>query len=250
VFTVEERDRVRDRLVEMGRQDPRVESAALVGSLALGGGDEWSDLDLTFGLAEGSTVSEVLDDWTSHLEKEFQVAHLFDLPSQSTTYRVFLLPNDLQVDLSFTPGREFGAITPKFELLFGTAVDRPHIPPPSPRELFGWCAHHALRARFCIERGRLWHAEYWISWLRDQALTMACVRVGVPASYGRGFDDLPEDVLGALEGAFVRSLDRTELLRALGVAIEGLLRESDQAPELAAQLTTQLRALASPSWPD
>jgi hypothetical protein len=250
VFTVEERDRVRDRIVEMARQDHRVGSGALVGSLALGGGDAWSDLDLTFGLADDATIPEVLDDWTKQLEKEFQAAHLFDLPYQSTMYSVFLFPNDLQVDLSFTPGREFGAITPKFELLFGSAVKRPHIPAPSPRELFGWCAHHALRARFCIERGRLWHAEYWVSWLRDQALTLACLRFGLPTNYGRGFDDLPADVLDAMSGALVGSLDRPELLRALGAAVEGLLRESAQAPVLAAQLAAQLRRLASPSWPD
>src|SRR5207249_4693131 len=101
------------------------------------------------------------EDWTREIEREFDVAHLFDLPYQSTMYRVFLLPNDLQVDLSFTPGREFGALTQRFELLFGTAVERPHFPPPSGRELFGWGAHHALRARLCIERGRPWHAEYW-----------------------------------------------------------------------------------------
>jgi hypothetical protein len=250
VFTVEDRDRVRDRLLEMAHDDPRVVSAALVGSLALGGGDAWSDLDLTFGLADDATVPEVLEDWSKRLEEEFHVAHLFDLPRESTMYRVFLFPNDLQVDLSFTPGREFGAITPKFELLFGTAVERSHIPPPNAREQFGWCAHHALRARFCIERGRLWHAEYWISWLRDQALTLACLRQGLPAHYGRGFDDLPKEDLEPFAGALVRSLDRDELLRALGVAVEGLLRESDQAPQLAAQLETQLRQLASPSWPD
>jgi hypothetical protein len=250
MFTVAERDQVRDRLVEMGREDPRIVAAALVGSLALGGGDEWSDLDLTFGLADGVTIAEVLDDWTQQLQREFDVAHLFDLPYQSTMYRVFLFPNDLQVDVSLTPGKGFGAITPKFELLFGTAVEREHIPTPDGRELFGWCAHHAVRARFCIERGRLWHAEYWISWLRDQALAIACLRLGLPALYGRGFDDLPTEVLESFRGALVRSLDREELVRALGVAVDGLLGESEQAPELAAKLAPQLRRLASPSWPD
>jgi hypothetical protein len=249
VFTVEERDRVRDRVIEMGRDDPRIVAAALVGSLALGGGDAWSDLDLTFGLADDATVPDLLDDWTESFDREFGAVRLFDLPVQSTTYRVFLLPNDLQVDLSFTPGREFGSISPKFELLFGAAVERPHSPAPDPRELFGWCAHHALRARFCIERGRLWHAEFWISWLRDQALTLACMRLGLAASYGRGFDDVPAEVLERFEGALVRSLDREELLRALGTAVEGLLGESEQAPELAARLDSQLRRVASPSWP-
>jgi hypothetical protein len=44
-------------------------------------------------------------------------------------------------------------------------------------------------------------------------------------------------------GALVTSLDRDELLRALGCAIEGLLREADEVQELAAKVRPQLRQL-------
>jgi hypothetical protein len=56
----------------------------------------------------------------------------------------------------------------------------------------------------------------------------------LPARHGRGFDDLPGDVLACFEGAIVRSLDRDELLRALRVAVDGLLHEGDELPELRA----------------
>jgi hypothetical protein len=250
VFTVEERDRVRERLVEWARDDPRIIAAALVGSLALGGGDRWSDLDLTFGLAHGADVADVLSDWTDRMEREFDAARLFDLPHLSTIYRVFLLPGDLQVDLSFTPGNGFGALGPKFELLFGMAVDRPQPPVPSAEDLFGWGVHHALRSRVCIERGKLWQAEYWISGVRDQALALACLRRGLPTSYGRGFDGLRPEVLDGFTVALVRSMDRQELLRALGGAIDCLLREADQTSQLAAKLEAQLRGLTSPAWID
>ena len=46
--------------------------------------------------------------------------------------------------------------------------------------------HHAVRARFCIERGRWWQAEYWISGVRDQALALACHRRGLAVAHGRG----------------------------------------------------------------
>ena len=46
-----------------------------------------------------------------------------------------------------------------------------------------------------------------------------------------------------------RSLERDELLRALGVAIDGLLREADEVRELAAKVEPQLRALAGRSLP-
>jgi hypothetical protein len=245
VFTVEERDRVRARVLELAAADPRVVAGAAVGSLANGGGDRFSDLDLTFGVA-GCEPVEVLDDWTRVLEAELEAACLFDLPSGLWLYRVFLLPGALQVDLSCAPAAEFGAGGPRWELLFGEAIERSSPSPPSAGELFGRAVHHAVRARFCVERGKVWQAEHWIDELRDHVLTLACRRLGLPARYARGFDDLPFEVLARLAEARPRSLERGELLRALAVGVESLLRESGEAAELASRVESQLRELASP----
>jgi hypothetical protein len=248
MFSVEERDRVRGRLLEMARDDPRVAAGAEAGSMALGQGDRWSDMDLTFGLADGEAVPDVLADWTAQLARELGAVDLFDLPLQTTVYRVFLLPGCLQVDLSFTPGAQFGALGPKFRLLFGTAVERDHPPQAPAPYRFGLAAHHAVRARFCIERGRWWQAHHWISDLRDQALTLACLRRGLSTATGRGYDELPAEVLDRFAGTLVRSVERDELLRALHHAVEGLLSEAGDAGELAAKVESQLRGLTSASW--
>lgn len=245
MFTVEERDHVRARVLELAEADPRVVAGAAVGSLASGGGDRFSDLDLTFGVA-GCEPRDVLDDWMGVLADELAAVRLFDLPSGSWLYRVFLFPGALQVDLSCAPATEFGAGGPSWELLFGRAIERPFPAPPSAAELLGWGVHHAVRARFCIERGKLWQAEHWIGELRDHALALACRRLGLPVRFARGFDDLPPEVLSPLVEARPRSLARAELLRALEAGIEGLLRESDGARELATQVETPLLELLSP----
>jgi hypothetical protein len=243
VFSVDDRNRARDRVLELASSDARVVAGAAVGSLALDDGDRWSDLDLTFAVADGVPVSDVLEDWSRTVAAELDAVHLFDLPSGPSIYRVFLLPGCLQFDLSFTPAAAFGAGGPKFKLLFGKAVEKPYAAPPDAHELFGYAVHHALRARFSIERGRHWQAEYWISGVRDYALSLACRRRGLPAREGRGFDDLPADVRGAFEHALVRSLERDELLRALGSAVAGLLGEVDEVRDLAAKVEPQLREL-------
>ncbi len=246
MFSVEDRNRVRDRVLTLASSDPRVIAGAVVGSLALHQGDRWSDLDLTFSVENGVPVHDVLSDWTRTIVDELNAVMLFDLPAGASIYRVFMLPGCLQFDLSFTPAAAFGATGPKFRLLFGEAVEKPYTPKPSPHDLFGYAVHHALRARFCIERGRVWQAEYWVSGVRDYALHLACLRRGLPANNGRGFDDLPADVRDAFRGALARSLDPNELLRALGVAIAGLLREATQVAEmheLAAKVDPQLREL-------
>src|SRR5437764_3812496 len=57
VFTVEQRDALRDRLLRLAEEDERVVAGAAVGSLAVDGGDRFSDLDLTFGRRSRGTSS-------------------------------------------------------------------------------------------------------------------------------------------------------------------------------------------------
>ena len=243
MFSTTDRDRLREHVLQLASSDPRVVAGAVVGSLALSDGDRWSDLDLTFAVGDEFSIFDVLEDWSRNLIKDFDAVQLFDLPSGPSIYRVFLLPGCLQFDLSFTAASKFGAAGPKFKLIFGSAVERPYTHPPSAQELFGYAVHHALRARFCIERGRYWHAEYWISGTRDYALSLACRRRGLAAVYGRGFDELPTEVKDVFISGLVTSLEREELLRALRCVIDGLLSETDEVQELAAKVEPELREL-------
>jgi hypothetical protein len=246
MFSVGERDAVRDHVLRIAASDPRVVAGAVVGSLAGGDGDRWSDLDLTFAVADEVIVDDVLGDWTRHISADLDGVVLFDLPSGDTIYRVFLLPGCLQVDLSFTPASRFGAAGPRFRLLFGRAHPRPHTPPSAAEDLFGWAVAYARAARACIERGRWWQAEHCISAIRDNALALACLRRDLPARFGRGFDDLPAEVLRTFEGALVPSLTREALFGGLRVSVEGLLRGSAEVAdvaELAAKTAPSLREL-------
>jgi hypothetical protein len=243
VFTIAERHRVHDSVLRLAASDARVVAGAVVGSLALGEGDRWSDLDLTFAVADDVPMGQVLEDWTRRIVAELDAVHLFDLPSGPSIYRVFLMPGCLQLDLSFTSASAFGANSPRFKLLFGKAVEKPHLQPPSAHELFGYAVHHALRARFSIERGRFWQAQYWIDSLRDYALSLACRRRGLPARYGRGFDDLPAEVRNAFKSTLVTALERDELLRALRATVAGLMMEAEEVKELAAKVEPRLREL-------
>src|SRR2546426_12368688 len=100
-------------------------------------------------------------------------------------------------------------------LVLGKAEKKHKFPHPSHDPLFGLAAHHLARARVCIERNRLWQAEYWISAARDYALSLACHHRGLNTSYGRGFDDLPQEVLDSFADTLVSTLDREGLLQAL-----------------------------------
>ena len=119
MFTVQQREALRDRLLRLAQADARVVAGAAVGSLALGGGDRFSDLDLTFAIADPVPLADVLADWTRTLRDELAAVPLADLVRGPTTYRVFLLPEALQCDLSLTPAAQFRPAGPRFRLLFG-----------------------------------------------------------------------------------------------------------------------------------
>ena len=237
MFTVEQRDGLRARMLQVARDDDRVVAGAAVGSLAVGKGDRFSDLDLTFGIAAGVPIAEVLDDWTHILTDDLDAVRLADLEVGPTIYRVFLLPDALQFDLSVTPAPEFRPAGPKFQLLFGeTAANEPDDPQRPPgglhratpavaEDIFGWGVIYALHARACIERGRVWQAEHYVGAVRDHALALACLERGLVAVQARGYDDLPAETLARFDGTHVVSLEREMLRTALAASTRALLDE-------------------------
>jgi hypothetical protein len=231
VYTVEQRDALRERVLAIAKNDPRVVAGAAVGSLALGGGDQHSDLDLTFAVADGIRVAEVLDDWTRTLGDELDAVPLVDLERGAITYRVYLLHDLLQFDLSMAPAAQFAPAGPRFRLLFGATAEGQGIStqPPDASNLFGWGVIYALHVRACIARGRIWQAEHYIAAVRDLALSLACVRLGVPAVQARGYDDLPTELLARFDATRPVALEPGTLRRALAAAIGELLREGGEA---------------------
>jgi hypothetical protein len=241
VFTVEQRDALRAHVLELVENDERIVAGAAVGSLAVGSGDRFSDLDLTFAVKSAMPVADVLEDWTRTLAEELDAVQLADLEVGPTVYRVFLLPDALQFDLSLTPAAEFRPAGPRFQLLFGeTAAEEPERPPgppgrlsiPTPavaEDIFGWGVIYALHARACIERGRVWQAEHYVGAVRDHALSLACLRLGLVAALARGYDDLPPEALTALEHAHVGTLERDALRRALAASVLALLDEGAES---------------------
>jgi hypothetical protein len=225
MFTSEERDRLRAELLEYAAKDHRISGAAITGSAATACEDQWSDIDLAFGVRDALELPNVLSDWTVHMYQRHLALHHFDVRSGAWIYRVFFLPGTLQVDLAFVSATEFRALAPTFRLMFGEANESRYSPPPLPSDIIGLAWLYAVHARSCIARRKFWQAEYMISGIRDNAFALACIRHGLPAVHGRGMDVLPLGVLAQFEGSFVRQLDMAELSRAFRVVIHGLLNE-------------------------
>jgi hypothetical protein len=242
MFTVEQRDALHERVLMLAHEDERIVAGAAVGSLAVDGGDRFSDLDLTFGVAEQARVADVLADWTHTLIEELAAVQLAELERGPITYRVFLLPDLLQLDLSMAPAATFRPVGPRFRLLFGeTAAGGSEGPAPSAagdlflptpavaEDIFGWGVISAVYARTCIERGRVWQAEHYVGAVRDHALSLACLRRGLPAVQARGYDDLSTETLARFEDAHICTVEPRALRAALAGSVRALMREGAQA---------------------
>jgi hypothetical protein len=237
-----ERERVRKRLLELAAEDDIVVAAANTGSYVSGNGDEWSDVDLAFSIR--GERAPALDRWTELLYQSFGAIHHWDLPFGATVYRVFLLPNCLEVDIAFSPEAEFGPRGPNWRTVFGETAELGQSLPPARDHLVGLAWHHVLHARACIERGKPWQAEWLIAGLREHVLALACLRLRHTTSYAKGADLLPPELLAPIEATLVRSLDEEELRRALDAAVAGLVAELERTdPALAASLRPTLEAL-------
>lgn len=248
MFTAEARAELRDALVETARRDPSITAAALVGSGATGCEDEWSDIDLALRLAPDVDPRSAADAWTETMYEQHGAIHHLDVWATGALYRVFLLGSSLQVDLSFWPYGDFRATESSFKLLFGETGEPTTPPAPQPEHLAGMGWLYALHARSAIARGRHWQAILMLDGIRDQIIALACLRHGLHPYQGRGVDDLPSDLIGAvLVPTRARDAEPGELRRALEATITTLLDEiSEHDPDLAARLADLARIFALP----
>jgi len=250
VFSIAEREALRDRLIAAARSDDRITAAAVVGSGADGGEDAWSDIDLALRLADGLEPDDIAAEWTTRIYQSAGAIDHVDVWSDSTLFRVFLLRNSLQVDLSFWPGEAFAASGASFRLLFGESNDprpaRSHAPA-APIGM-GWL--YALHARSSIARGRALQAVHMINLVRDQVITLACLRHELPAREGRGVDDLPAELRHRLAETLVRELNRHELCRAFTASVAALLDEAQRVdPEREQRIRETVCQLVHPANP-
>ncbi len=235
MFSPETRRALRERLVERARHDPGVAGAAFVGSAATGREDSWSDIDLALQVSRGHDPAQIAADWTTWLRREAEVADTLDVVGAGTLFRVFLLADSLQIDLSFWPFDAFRATQDGFTVLFGSPNEPTTSPPLDAEHHVGMGWLYALHARSALARDKLWQTAMMLDGVRDQIVMLACARYGLDPHHGRDVDSLPSWELTALAAARATSLDPAELERSKAAMVTLLLAEVERHDATLAQ---------------
>lgn len=233
MYTVNERELLRETLLARGRSDIRFSGGAITGSAADGRQDAWSDIDLAFGVAH--EMEAAIADWTEYMYTAHCAAHHMDVSAGDWLYRVFLLGSGLQVDLAFVNSGSFRALSPAFRLEFGTAREALPVQAPNAEPLINWGWLYALHVRSAAGRGHLWQAEFMLSAMRDTVLALACLRHGLPAAHAKGVHQLPAAIIEELDGALVSRLTVSEIARAYRVVCRTFLAEAEIGGALIAE---------------
>ncbi len=183
MFTPTEREAIRERLVTAACADADIKGLAHTGSYATGAMDRWSDVDLA--LAVRGDLNQVIERWTTFIHAELGAIHHWDLPVETSIYRVYLLRTGLELDVGFIPEGEFGPIGPAWRKVFGAEHSSEHRGSHRGDNLLGLCWHHVMHAAACIDRGKPWQAEWLISQARHHVIEIECRRHGVLTDFGK-----------------------------------------------------------------
>ncbi|WP_051277167.1 nucleotidyltransferase family protein [Marmoricola sp. URHB0036] len=219
MFSVDERIALRQQIIDRAEDDHGVTACALLGSAARGQEDAWSDIDIALQLAPGLDLHEAADEWTAWLGTLRVIADSMTVHAAGAVYRVILLSDSLQVDLSFWGDRELRSTGEPVRSVFGHVGTPAVRPAPEPGALIklGWL--YALHARSAIARSRSWQADLMLTELRNQVLALACLREGLNQVHAREVHRLPAELSDRMAAARASSLDAGEQERSLDATL-------------------------------
>jgi predicted nucleotidyltransferase len=233
-YTADDRASIQTALVERFARDERIEGVLVVGSGAEGFADEYSDLDLAVILRTGEPAAFALE-WAGRVGGELPVVHRFGDDRGDADYVVgLLLENFLEVDIGFLRLDQMAERGMPCAVAFdrtGEVERRQRSLKPASgdsqqayRDVVDGIWHWITKCRVAIARDHVLLALADLDEVRAGILRVAAIRRGI--GHRKRFDELPEDVRERVEESLPRSLDPSELTRALAAAAHAFFAEA------------------------
>ena len=233
IFSVDERELIKKRVVAFAKENKNILSAVLVGSGAVGFIDDASDLDFYLIVDSKESISGAMDYVKENIEKLSEVLTFKQMDERRL--QVYLLQNYLEIDIGYTPIDETEATRERFKVMFdktntvgdimgATWEKNKEI---SQETLFnadvqskyeeyaGSTWHFLFHAAVAIKRGEHWRCMAEMEIVRNRVIELKGIRHSFRTGRGRDVDKFPQVELAAMQKTLVTELTREALLQNL-----------------------------------
>jgi predicted nucleotidyltransferase len=244
LFTSEARRKTLDLVVDALKEDQRIAGVLIVGSGAVGFDDDYSDIDLCVVCPDDQTLS-IYQDWRERFEKLLPIIGCSPVTYGPNSHLyALLLDGFLELDAGFISLGSLAAKRERWKVAFDRSgkiasimtaswESRKPIDPEReylPRVSGIW--HHVLHVGSALRRGQPWKALHYLETIRNRAIELAALRRGLDIGHFREADGLPEELLAELRKTMPTRVEDSEIIRALGCAIDCFFREAQAYDEM------------------
>jgi predicted nucleotidyltransferase len=254
LYDSEYRNHILETVTRALIDDKRIAGALLVGSGAKGFHDRYSDVDLTVLVGDETQLEEIYVDWWERLHDLLPTIDAFKEPS-SHLYGL-LLNRYMEIDIGFQGESALFERKPNWKILFDRRGVIPSLMKPREKAVDDQSTAHDKRLQdswyyiihtiSAIQRGQPLRANFFINFLRDEAILMAGLNRDLATSlrsYHKEADKLPEEVKKKIINSIPANTKPVEQLRALRTVVNLYYEEAEKLDrKLGMQRTKKLQA--------
>lgn len=237
MYTVDEREDIKNRLISLFRRLPGIAGVILVGSGAEGFKDEYSDVDFCIVTeAPVEALLEIMKKCSAAIHSEFPVMKFQEMPERQL--QIYFLQSFLEIDIGYVELSKLEAVRKRWKVCFDhtgqldrimqeswdrirkyhgkkTNVDVDQIY----RDYYNTIWHSIQHAVTSIKRGQLWRSSYEINYIRDAAIELRGYKLSLETKCFRSVDEFDDVFLRKLSKCHIGEMREKELFRALYEAV-------------------------------
>ena len=243
-YSPEYRQSMLDQVLAALQADERIIGVIIVGSGAVGFDDDYSDIDLCIVCPDDQTLS-IYQDWRERFETLLPVIGCSPVTYGPNSHLyALLLDGFLELDAGFISLGSLAAKRERWKVVFDRSGEigeimartwESRLPTDLGHEYLRrvegiW--HHVLHVGSALQRGQPWKALHYLETIRNRTMELAGLRLGLEMGHFRDADRLPEKLLVELRETMPTQIEDSEIIRALGCAIDCFFREARAYDEM------------------
>lgn len=245
LFTCDDRERIKNELIELFSEFKEVISVILVGSASIGFTDEISDLDFCIVVENNSNIGNLIRVVNEKIKDKYPVMDLLEVPQRGLS--VCILYNFLEIDIGFTTIDNLTARRGRWMVVYDSTNKTDEVMrqsweinknnkgktgPIDARAQYVSIAediwHYLFHAIAGIKREKYWRVIGEMDIARNMLIELLGYKYSLETKRFRDVDEFPPEVKSILERTFAVNLNQKDLIKCLHALINAIYTELDE----------------------